>query len=84
MHESDGPRAIGDQAFERVEVDVAGAGVAIQEHGPPAAQLHGVGRGDVGLGGHDHLVAGPQVDRQVTEVQAPPCRRRWRSRTGRR
>ena len=69
VHESDGPRAIGDQALERVEVDVAGAGVAIEEHGPPAAQLHGVGGGDVGLGGHDHLVAGPQVDRQVTEVQ---------------
>ena len=43
--------------------------IAIDEHRPRADPLDGVRRGDVGLRGDDHLVARPEAEVQIRQVQ---------------
>ena len=54
--------ASGDGCFDLPDVDVGGVGQTVDEDGRGAAVAHGLGGGDEGVDGNDHLVAGPDAD----------------------
>ena len=69
VHHDDAAGARRDRRLDRVGGDAPRGGIDVDEHRLAAAIAHGVGGGDVGHRGHDHLVARLHVHAGEDEME---------------
>ena len=75
VHREDDPRfqapalRLGDRRGEMGGFHEAALGIDVGEHHLGAAEARGIGGGDEGDGGHDHGLAGLQLEREAGQVQ---------------